>query len=258
MFNLQPFLDAANELTRLDEIERALNLLDNLPAEYRDNEPPEVTALRSEITQRIATPSYYAEAEAKFEIGDVAMANTLRYQMLIADVKDLNSRGLTPHIVDYGPGPLWLPARLLSDGFKFTYWPIVLDPRVVSMAEEAFPGIVERTPSSINPYIFCAFEIIEHLWNEIDLKIEAYRYSPQLPNIIHISTPCYAFDPGCTDWRQRDRLGHLRAYTPKELCIVLGRLFGQHSLRVYKHQIMHARLTLPGGAFEIKDMEVKE
>ncbi len=256
MFNLQPFLDAANELTRLDEIERALHLLDNLPAKYRDQEPEEVTKLRAEITARIATPSYYAQSEVGMHVDlndEHDMRSTLRYQMLAADVADFNEQGLTPHIVDYGPGPLWLPVSLKAHNLKFTYEPIVLADSSIVEAIRLFDEIVRCGPIPDQPYIFCAFEIIEHLWNEIDLKIEAYRHLPRLPDLIHVSTPMYAFDPECADWRLRDRLGHIRAYAPRELCITLGGLFREYQMKVFTHQIMHARLCLNNAKFIAKE-----
>ncbi len=253
-FNLQCFLDAANELTRLDEIERALHLLDNLPALYRDEEPKEVAQLRAEITAKIATPSWYAEAESvePLELGDErVMSTTLRYQMLAADVARFNEQGLVPHIVDYGPGPMWLASNLLAQKLNFTYEPIVLDQARLDKAKDTYLNLFSG-PNPTMPYIFCAFEIIEHLWREIDLKIEAYRHAPRLPDLIHISTPMYAFDPNCPDWRLRDRLGHLRAYTPKDLCLVLGDMFKNYEMKVFTSQILHARLTLNGANFKVE------
>ncbi len=255
MFNLQPFLDAANELTRLDEIERALYLLDNLPAKYRDQEPLAVTALRAEITQRIATPSYYAKSEVDMIVqltDEHNMAGTLRHQMLAKDVKAFNEQGHVPHIVDYGPGPMWIAACLKLQGLNFTYEPIVLDQGSVAKAILAHPNIIKCGPPSDAPFIYCAFEIIEHLWDEIDLKIEAYRYLPRLPDLIHASTPCYAFDPECTDWRLRDRLGHIRAYTPKEFYLSMAKMFRNYEAKVFTDQILHARLVLDGTKFKVE------
>ncbi len=242
MFNVQCFLDAANELVRLDEVERALQLLNNLPALYRDEEPKAISALRREILAKVATPSWYAEHEALggvYEADKDNMRTTLRYQMVANDVKTCKG----PHIVDFGPGPFWLAACLRMDEYKFSYQPICLDSESNRKAWLEFPNKLKSPPED-QPYIFCALEIIEHLWDERDIQIEAYRHYPRLPDIIHISTPCYAFDPNHLDWRTRDKLGHLRAYTPKEFYGVVSDMFKEYNLEVFQSPILHARLEL--------------
>lgn len=238
--NLKPFLDCANELVRLDEVERALKLLDNLPGYYRDHPPEEVIALRNEITARICTPTTYASMDidyASYGLDDRRMQETLRGILLVDEVRRLNKCGLRPHVVDLGPGEYWAPVTLRQAKCDFTYDAITLKPQLTK-------AVVEKD----QPIVFLALEIIEHLWNEQDIKIEAFKCG-RLPDIIHISTPKYAFDVECADWRVRKELGHLRTYTPAEFQTVLARLFPEYYLLFYDSQIMQMRLTLKSTRF---------
>lgn len=247
-FNLQCFLDCANELVRADEVERAIHLLSNLPGYYRDHEPVPVTVLRNQILARIATPTKYAEHEGSLEAypdGDKwHMGQTLRGMIIIKELERLNSLSVTPTLVDLAPENFWL--RKITEHLDRSYRPISL-------------GLVEVDKEPLNvPLIFCALELIEHLWREDDIKIESLRFG-RLPDVVHISTPMYSFDEECTDWRKRDLLGHLRTYTPAEFNNVLKRLFPEYEIVRYEHKVMHARLVLRSSEFqEIKESAGKD
>ncbi len=254
VFNVQPFLDAANILVTADEVERALHLLDNLPAQYRDNQPPEVIALRNEILARVATPvsyvtienSYGPDLDDKHDMGK----NSLRGQMIVNDVKAWNDSGHAPHIVDFAPGEFWMPAMLKKRGLVFTYWPILLNKGALPKLKEQYADIIDPDPTDLEPFIYAAFEIIEHLWNPNDIKSESLRWKRQ-PDVVHISTPCYSFDQECMNWRSRDLLGHLRAYSPAELHGILAKLFPEYNQTLAISQILHSRLELKSSSFKL-------
>lgn len=259
-FNLQCFLDAANELVRADETERALRLLNGLPGYYRDHQPKEILELKNKILSRIATPSDYVNIERgmrPYPPGDpMGMAGTLRAQILALEIKRLNSHAITPHVVDYGPGEYWLPTILLEQQLAFSYHPQCLDHDLFERFKVG-KEIKEQVMGA--PKIFCAFEIIEHLQNEEDLKTESLQCGR--PDIVHVSTPMYTFDVECTDWdAAKKELGHLRTYTPNEFHSVLSRLFPEYTITVYAHKIMHARLVLKDSECELinqtKDMDI--
>lgn len=172
------------------------------------------------------------------------MTETLRGHMIVEDVKQLNKKGLWPVIVDFGPGDFWVREVLSSLGLNFSYTPITL----------CNSTKYEVTGTS-QPVIFCAFEIIEHLWNEQDIRTEATKFGLK-PDIIHVSTPMYTFDTECTDWTTRMQLGHLRTYTPGEFNRILGKLFPEYAHVFYHSQIMHSRMTLKSTKFEaVKETE---
>ncbi len=254
-FNIQCFLDAANELVRADEVEKALKLLEDfLPAYYRDNIPPEVIALRNEIMARIATPVSYVTIEDSYgpdldDKHDMA-AISLRGAMMCKDVKEWNDKGHSPHIVDFAPGEFWLPAMLKKQGLVFTYWPILLNKGALPKLKEHYADGIQENPHEDEPFIYVAFEIIEHLHNANDIKSESLRWKRQ-PDVVHISTPCYSFDQSCMNWRSRDLLGHLRAYSPGELHGILHKLFPEYDQTLTISQILHSRLVLKESLFKL-------
>jgi hypothetical protein len=95
-----------------DEVERALMVLDNVPAVYRDNHPPALAALRDDILRARFTPHTYIHHH-----GDVpneappvqVMSALLRGRLIRAEVERYNAQNLVPHIVDVGPGSYFVP-----------------------------------------------------------------------------------------------------------------------------------------------------
>lgn len=244
-FNTQVFVDCAKELLRADETERALWLLNNLPAYYRDHTPLEVIQLKNEVIKRIATPTLYANGDIE-DIIDLkdghGMGQCLRGQMLKKECELFNVQGITPHIIDYGPGEYWLPIVLKNAGYKFTYEPIFLNTKAHKTISPFLADIPNKALDGA-PRVFVALEIIEHLWNEQDIKTEMLAHGGHA-HVIHISTPRYTFDVDCKDWTVKQDLGHLRAYTPKEFSNKLDQIFFEYDGAYYDHQIMHARLIL--------------
>lgn len=247
-FKLQAFLDVANELVRADEVILALKLLDNLPGFYRDNRPVEIVELKNKILSRIATPSVYANSpvDANIDTDDRnKTSKTLRGQLIFNEVKWWNSRAIVPHIVDYGPGEYWLPFVLKKEGLKFTYQPVYLAKEAYEKAKALLTEeMIPKKPEA--PTIYIACEIIEHLWNEEDLKTEMLA-SCGYADVIHISTPRYTHGNLCLDWAaDKQELGHLRTYTPQEFSQKIIQMFPEYQVKVFNSFIMHARLVKRG------------
>jgi len=244
-FKLQTFLDCAAELLRADETTRALWLLNNLPAYYRDHVPQEIIDMKNEIHKRISTPSRYGESKYEIDVLDLVNANgmgdTLRGQILQKDIKWLNQQKFIPHIVDFGPGEFWLPIALKAQNLQFTYDPIALNQTLLKIVEPHIEKhLVPRLPNQPTVYVAC--EIIEHLWNEQDLKTEMLR-KIGFADIVHISTPRYTYDTDCMSWLEKGEIGHLRAYTPLEFVTIVKDLFPEYLSFFIDSQIMHLRLT---------------
>lgn len=251
-FNLQCFLDCANELLRADETARALSLLDNLPAWYRVNTPKEVTALKREIMKNIATAGFYATSSGyELTAPDESYTqthNTLRGRLLINDVLELNKIDLLPHILDLGPGEYWAPRMLQHQKCLFSYEPVFVNHPSHNHYKKHFEEILDSSPKE-RPKILFAGEIIEHLWNENEIRFEMERHVG-LADIVHISTPAYTFDYECLDWRTKGDLGHLRAYAPQEFHDVVVKMFPDYDMTVIVGRIMHARGVLKDTQFE--------
>lgn len=227
------------ELLRQDELERALLVLDNVPAIERMNPPPALLVLRRQILQRCETLREVQESpndhlHSKEEAACMLTA-MLRGQLLLQEVKRYNAAGKIPHIVDYGPGTYFVPTGLREHQCAFTYWDLSANLKVQA---EARPGIPELKPEpdAHRPTIFVALEVIEHLHEPRDLAVEAEKHCGQPgPEAIHLSTPLCTFMeiPRHIDWTTRT-MHHLRAYTPQEFLLEASRLFpgyywGMHS-----------------------------
>lgn len=229
------------ELARADEIERALSVPNLLPAYYRDNPPPEITKLANDIMAKIATIDFYKNTDFYPGIVDLdSVTKTLRYELLVKDVKRLNKMGFVPHIVDYGPGEFWVPICLNDLGLDYTYQPIVLNDVSFNKTKHLFDSKL-RSKKTGQPSIFLALEIIEHLWNENELKINMLQ-SAGFCDIVHVSTPKYAHNYDNLNWLSTGTLGHLRAYTPTEFFTKIQDMFKEYGdFTFYDSGILHAR-----------------
>lgn len=257
-FNLNCFLDCAKELLRADETERALWLLDNLPAYYRDHIPAPVLDLKNAVMKKISTTQKYMNGIYECDVMDPKEGNqmegSLRGSIILKDVAWLNQKGYVPHIVDCGPGEYWLPFVLKKQGMKFTYQAIYLNHGAHSKAMEGMHQVYrDSAPDKTQPCIFVACEIIEHLWQESELKTQML-FNHGFADIIHISTPRYTFDTECMNWDEKGELGHLRAYTPVEFIRKCSHIFPEYDPFFINSQIMHLRMTNRDTKFkEIKD-----
>lgn len=245
-FNVQCFLDCAHELIRADEVERALLVLNNVPAYYRDFPPKQVTELKNLITSRIATPAWYAKYESSNDLRNIDynfMKNSVRGILLMKEIRSLNDNDLCPYIVDYGPGEFWLPQVLFDEGDFFNYKPLTICKKASDLFFEEFPHF-RGDPNPDDPSVFVACEIIEHIWNPVEVKSNMLA-SCGLADVIHISTPKYTIDGRDqlhNGEKVRETLGHLRAYTPNEFVNLINQIFPEYSWRFFDSQIMHMRL----------------
>lgn len=242
--NIQCFIDCANELVRADEVNRALWLLDNLPAWRRDHPHPDIVSLKNEIMKRMATPSFYStDVGAEVQIpGDthLAMVHTIRGDLLTKETKWLNANKFSPKVYDLGPGEFWTPKMLIHQGIEFTYYPIYMNHPTYQHYKKDFEHKISKEPND-QPKIFFACEIIEHLHHEEEIRYEMNRHAGSA-DIIHLSTPCYTFDYVCQDWKANKKdLGHLRAYTPTEFFLKVQTMFPEYNIQMFSNEILHVR-----------------
>lgn len=238
--DLTAYLTLSDMLCSADEPERALKVLDLLPAMYRENTPKEIAEMRSLIKSKLITPhGYLSDAHdnhvyVDFETARQQIIGTLRGYLMQAELDLLKN----PHIVDVGPGEYWLLQGLLG---QFTYKDVALD-RNTQSEIKTMPRYKERFKDyktevdGERARIFSAMEIIEHLSNPHELAWEAYKhFDGQYPHYIHMSTPEYTYDYH-PDWRtDRHGLPHLRAYTPKEFYDAACEIFPGYSWQIYRN-----------------------
>lgn len=248
MFDVTLCEKYVESLIQHDEVERALMVLDNLPALLRDRPPMSLVKLRTDIVAALITTHAYMNSGLDSNVReDSAVANlqyNVRGQMAEAEVRKYNAAGVTPHLVDVGPGEYWIPLGLKKLGLQFTYWDVAVDTNTQAVAhpllkDYRFPK--EKRTHLKQPQIFLALEIIEHLPQPLDLATECLRHCGEWPERIHLSTPMYCYDPSPKDWRKPCGLPHLRAYTPHEFHETAKRVFPGYEWQMYADRILSLR-----------------
>lgn len=247
----EPFYEAADILMRSDEPERALKVLDCVPALYRDNPPPELKKLREQILFALVTPHAYMsvdmDATVSFEHAEQILESVARGREAKKLVASLNERGIEPHIVEMGPGEYWLPMGLVKEGLKFTYRDISLLQRTGQQARQHLPLEIFRDfPAADQVTIFVGYEIIEHLMDPLELCVESFRHAKKCVEYVLLSTPMYTFDGSMKDWRRREGMAHLRAYTPQEFLVEANRIFKGYNWEICYDQVMVLKGTQRG------------
>lgn len=243
-FDVTPFLESAKQLVEYDEVIRALSILNNLPAYFRDNPPKEVLALKNLIQSKILTvydiksniwdlPSFHNK-----ENMHLILDGSTRGRILKDAVKKYNDGEIVPHIVDLGPGPYYFPIALKHFCFKFTYESKNINGPAEEEAKKELGEIFSCQPKEDQPIIFVACELIEHLFNEDDIRYVFDKVaSKKMPEVIILSTPNYTFHPYGNDWI-KDGLSHLRAYTPVEFVNKVSVMFPEYSLSLGTESVL--------------------
>jgi hypothetical protein len=250
-FDFNGLIDAARELIRFDEVERALVVLNQVPALHRDYPIPEVEELKTQIqAARITSHGYMsanADSAVSLDAADWCMNNLLRAKILLKEIDLL--KGNNPHIVDLGPGEYWVPLGLSKRGYDFTYKPISLDVKAAATAKDLMRNVnYQDLPAEGQPIVFVAHEVIEHLPHTADLAIEALRFCKRWPDYVHLSTPLYTYDMGVRPWNHMYGLPHLRAYTPREFIAEAQSIFPGYNWEYESDVIQSLRGYKIGGA----------
>lgn len=106
-FDVQTCVKYVESLLLADEVERALLVLDNVPAYYRVNVPVELRDLRRRILNAACTPASYMndghDQMVKPEGNAQTLKNIMRGQLLINEVATLNKKELAPKYLTTDP-----------------------------------------------------------------------------------------------------------------------------------------------------------
>lgn len=232
-------------LVRHDEVERALVVLDNLPAQYRERPPENLIRMKAEImAARCTTHAYFTEGldgEPSEEAAVIHLRGNARGVLIEWEVKKYNAQGKAPHLVDMGPGEYFIPIALKKLGYQFSYFEIACDGKTREKALPLIESVRCAMPSPTAPRIFLALEVIEHLPSTDDIAIECFRHVGGFPERIHLSTPKYTFHIQDKEWRKPCGLPHLRAYTPQEFAAAAHRIFPGYAWQLYDSKIISLR-----------------
>lgn len=218
----------ASYLVEQDETLRAIELLRNhVPAFDRDNKNHDLHNLEKLICSKIFTvQDYMRNKDDEIHNPNVHKGYVDSYArgVVLRDrLRNANAEGITPHIIDMGPGEYWLPIGLNQYGFKFTYTAIGLHDGAHHTAKNLLEHLwVDRTVTD-RPVWFVAYEIIEHLYSSNEIRTNYDRLKTDADKVF-LSTPMYTFNEGNPQWKERG-CPHLKAYTPSEFMMEAQHLF---------------------------------
>lgn len=222
-FDVDVYLDAVEMMIASDEVERAFHMLDNMPAYYRDNQPDRAVEIRSSLHKQLFTPTQYKDADDECEKIDPDKFNYWpgRASVVASILEHIKDSGKAANIMEIGPGSFWLPFVLRKAEFSFTY-------EYQSLTKRELPF---EKPKGDEVNIFIAFELIEHLSNELEIY-QSYLKFKKTADYVLLSTPLYTCGAVNKNWREHS-LGHLRTYTPHELLEKANKMFIGYNWKMF-------------------------
>lgn len=205
---IKSYLTIAEHLTATDDTERALKILELLPAKQRDSVPPKIAHLRNEIKSKIKLSHDYYNEYSECDAYNNELDHLFRGQKVLELALEYQTKGQRVNIIEFGAGNSWLKIGLEKKGILFNYASDLKNPEVNGYDPEL-------------PTIFVAFEVIEHLHSPEIIADFAARFSP---DHVFLSTPTYTFGEGQPSWRITG-IQHLRTYTPSEFTQSVIKMF---------------------------------
>jgi hypothetical protein len=239
-FNLAAWTEILEGLVQSEDTNLALEILDRmLPSYYRANKPQALKDLERKIRASKYTVHDYAanreDALKTPEHAKLSVQAILRFAILLDEIKKANEADVQPHLVDYGPGDYTLPLGLSSHSLKFTYNPIGLYDAARIDAKKLLEHVWCEHDVKDRPNWYVAYEIIEHLENEWELRQFVDRMN-KLPERVCLSTPLYTYSAGNPTWRDK-KIPHLRTYTPDEFISICKKMFPEYNLKYISSEV---------------------
>lgn len=221
-FSLDTFFALVDMYISADEVETALYLLDHLPAYYRDRPPKRLLETKQDLHRQLWTPSQY---KGIYDSVENASEWPYRAQVLEDVIKKIDA---PVHIMEFGPGSMFIRNGLDKRGYAYSYEYISLDKSELA-----------ETTNGCN--MFVCFETIEHLSNPFEIYQNYLKFGKTADYVL-CSTPLYTYGGGMgLEWRNRP-LGHLRTYTPSEFHASLSKMFIGYEWSCH----MHDTITMVG------------
>lgn len=236
-FDINHWLTVVEEYITCDEVERALWLLDNPPAWYRDHYPMRAKEMRDRLLTQFFTATDYSKDPVPDSVIGAMDHDIPRGEVVAKYVKELNDHDLVLNIRECAPGNYWLPFVLERQGLRFTYFGASLDPDLQRRAAEKLGDKFTEKPLAGCPLAFVCFEMLEHLHNPVEIYQSYLKTTRGLADRIFLSTPKYTFGGGMGNWFE-SALGHLRAYTPSEFHKFAAQYWPEFKWTMYDGHVM--------------------
>jgi hypothetical protein len=232
-FDMNKHIEAIVQMIRADELQIALQMIDQVPAWYRENRDGRLENIRRTLYKNLYDQIEYAsddeEAECTREFGEKQWDSGYmfpRANIILDLIQKLNYGGqggahpIKPWIFDLGCSHGNLPLGLMKCRLSFSYKGVGLNGRIVSKVKEWVGDYWADEPSLYSdPFdrqssiLYCT-EVIEHCMNPMDIVQSAYKVGVQWDYIL-LSVPLGCLGGGLENWDSR-RLGHVRGWTKQE------------------------------------------
>lgn len=223
-WDLNKHVEAVVQMIMADEIQIALQMIEQVPAWYRENPPKELADIKATLYRQLYDQIEYAsddeEAECTREFGEAQWTNGYMFpraeiilsllDKLIAD-KD---GAKIPWIFDLGCSHGNLPLGLIKTRMAFNYKGAGLNGRIVQKVKDWCEFHWAERPFDGQPTILYCTEVIEHCMNPMDIVQSAYKVGVEWDYIL-LSVPLGCLGGGLANWDTR-RLGHVRGWTKQE------------------------------------------
>jgi hypothetical protein len=228
-FDPDHYLDSVEQVIMADELQFAMTMLDNMPGWYRDNEPTRAKEIRRKLLKNLWLPSQYSNDPYEISPSVEKIKTKIetlfchpRAEMVVNTVREYNEKGISPLIIELGPADYWLPVGLAGAQLKFRYHDINMNRQAKDFAVKTYPE-VPWSEVTDGPYIFCCFEVLEHMLNPEELFLNYEKIGIDA-DVIMLSTPKYTMGGGLDNWDSRE-LGHVRTWTPDEFIAFAKKYF---------------------------------
>ncbi len=212
---------AIEQMIRADELQIALQMLENVPGWWRENYPEELSRIRRIIYRQTYDSIEYAtddeEADCPREMGEAQWDSPYMYpraEIISQIVKKYNADGQRPWIFDLGASHGNLPLGLLKTVHDFDYLGVGMNHRIIQKLKGWVRSVWKEKPTNAQPTILYCSEVLEHMMNPQDLVHTAHKQMIEWDQIL-LSVPLYCLGHGLPDWETR-RMGHVRNWTQKE------------------------------------------
>ncbi len=246
-WNLQTHIAAVIQMIQSDELQIAIQMIDQIPSFYRANPPKELTDIKKKLYQLSYDIFLYGndddEASQTRETAEEQWMGSYCYprgQIITNAVFELNKQGEIPWVFDLSCSHGNCPVGMVKAGVKFKYLGKSMNYRAANRVREWIGYIWQEKPDNGQQTILVCTEALEHANDSGDIVRAAYKMGIEYDQII-LSTPLNTLGGGLENW---DRpLGHVRCYNEKEFLAFAEESFpGYEWIHYRSHsQVLHGK-----------------
>lgn len=213
---------AIEQMIRADEVQIAIQMLDQIPAWYRQNKPKELEELRQKLYRQLYDQFEYSNDpdERGYTLESVREQIKSGYMFPRLDVIDkvideLNQKMLSPWIFEISPSHGNLVVALSDKSRMFNFFGKNMNHLATDRFKEWLkPAIWQEQPLPGQPKMLVCFEAIEHMHDPGDAVRAAGKMGYDW-DYIFLSVPNGCLGGGLPNWDSR-RVGHIRGWNAHE------------------------------------------